>query len=332
MKNRNNSSQIDMRSLIIILALITPSTLFTPLSSYAQLTNSPTSSSDNNKVVILTFGDTVKSQFTNAKPILDKYGFKASFFITCLWVGSENSRMNWNDIAVLQKDGMGIESKTMSHREMTTLSPAALNYEVAQSQRCLANHGINATAFATTHGDEAKNATIIKEIAKYYDLAINGFGSLMFLHCNGYTENTSQTDCRTYFKNGTLTLVNRYSIVEWSHNNIDTASSFNDTKIFDRFVKEVNSQDKYNKLNGPVVAIPIIGYHGIDPNKTRGSTEMNLFAQEMKYLHDNGFKVITVDDLGYDTKNNVLYIKPSSATAFNTSRPVGGITVGAPTK
>jgi peptidoglycan/xylan/chitin deacetylase (PgdA/CDA1 family) len=33
-----------------------------------------------NKVVILTFGDGRKSQFTNAKPILDKYGFKASFY------------------------------------------------------------------------------------------------------------------------------------------------------------------------------------------------------------------------------------------------------------
>lgn len=38
---------------------------------------------NNNKVVILTFGDTIKSQVTTAKPILDQYGFKASFFITC---------------------------------------------------------------------------------------------------------------------------------------------------------------------------------------------------------------------------------------------------------
>jgi hypothetical protein len=30
----------------------------------------------------------------------------------------------------------------------------------------------------------------------------------------------------------------------------------------------------------------------------------------MKYLHDNSFKVLPVNDLGYDTKNNFLYIKP----------------------
>jgi hypothetical protein len=39
----------------------------------------------------------------------------------------------------------------------------------------------------------------------------------------------------------------------------------------------------------------------------------------MKYLHDSGFDVLTVNDLGYDTKNNFLYIKPSVAqlTAAN---------------
>ena len=41
------------------------------------------SSSSSSKLVILTFGDTIKSQVTTAKSILDQYGFKASFFITC---------------------------------------------------------------------------------------------------------------------------------------------------------------------------------------------------------------------------------------------------------
>jgi polysaccharide deacetylase len=37
----------------------------------------------NNKVVMIGFDDGWKSQITYAKPILDKYGFKASFFIVC---------------------------------------------------------------------------------------------------------------------------------------------------------------------------------------------------------------------------------------------------------
>lgn len=273
-----------------------------------------------NKAVILTFGDTIKTQVTDAKPILDKYGLKGTFFITCLWVGSHMygiPRLTWQDISALQKDGHVIESKTMTHRRMTHMSPSDLNYEIAGSKKCPADHGINATAFATTHGDERNNATIINEIAKYYDLAVNGFGNLMFLNCNAnkeYIKYSSQTDCRTYFSNDTLTFVNRYSIREWSHNNIDRANAFNDSNVFDTFVDEVNSQEKYNKVNGPILAVPIIGYHSIDNNKTRDSTDVSLFAQEMKYLHDNGIRVLTMDDLGYYTKSNVLYIKSSPAT------------------
>ena len=59
---------------------------------------------DNGKVVILTFGDSKKSQFTTAKPILDQYGFKASFFITCSYAGDQKQtqHLSWNDILSLQ--------------------------------------------------------------------------------------------------------------------------------------------------------------------------------------------------------------------------------------
>ncbi|HYT01559.1 MAG TPA: hypothetical protein VEL70_01535, partial [Candidatus Acidoferrum sp.] len=90
--------------------------------------------------------------------------------------------------------------------------------------------------------------------------------------------------------------------------------------------------EKYNKLNGPVLAVPIVAYHSIDNNKTSDSTDIGLFAQEMKYLHENGFRVLTVNDLGYDSKNNVLYIKSSPSNVFNQSQTLGAITTGALTK
>jgi biotin operon repressor len=300
-------------SLFIIYSLIASSVLLPADFSLAQIT-SVVGISHPTKAVILTFGDTRESQFTNAKPILDKYGFKGSFFITCLWVGSAKSDLTWQDISALQKDGQDIESKTMTHRMMTQLSPSDLNYEIAGSKKCLADHGINATVFATTHGNERNNGTVIDEIRKYYDLAVNGFGKLMPLHCTGYEdymiEYSNQTNCRTHFSNGSLTFVNRYSLREWSHNNVDQANSHNDATTFEMFVHEVNIQDKYNKLNGSILAVPIVAYHRIDNNKTADSTDVTLFDREMKYLHDNGFEVLTINDLGYDTKNNFLYIKP----------------------
>ena len=263
----------------------------------------------NDKVVILTFGDGWKTQYTAAKPILDKYGFKGSFFVTCTFVGLP-LRMSWQDISSIYNDGNDVGSKTMTYKTLTKLSSTGLNYEVGQSKQCLRDHGVNTTLFATPRGLGWDNATVINEIAKYYDLAINCFSNLMYLNCDGWKRYSSQTDCRTYFYNGTLTNANIYSVREWSHNAIDLAYMQDDTSIFKMFVQEVNSQNKYN--NGGIInAIPIIAYHNLQNGNLRGSTGISLFSQEMKYLHDNNFRVIRVSDLGYNQTTNNFYIKGS---------------------
>ena len=34
-----------------------------------------------------------------------------------------------------------------------------------------------------------------------------------------------------------------------------------------------------------------------------------LFDQEMKYLHDNGFNVLLLNQFGFDPVNNIFYLK-----------------------
>jgi len=262
---------------------------------------------NNNKIAILTFGDGWKDQFTVAKPILDKYGMKASFFVTCTFVGLP-FRMNWQDIVSLYSDGNDIGSKTMTYKDLTKLSPSGLTYEIGQSKQCLLDHGVNTTLFATPKGLGVGNTTVVHEIAKYYDLAINGFSTLMYLKCDGWKRYSSQTDCRTFFDNGTLTYANRYSIREWSHNTFDLADNHNSTSIFKIFVQEVNSQEKHNS-DGKINAIPIIAYHNIQDGNLKGSTGVALFSEEMKYLHDNNFRIIRVSDLGFNQTTNNLYVK-----------------------
>ena len=127
-----------------------------------------------------------------------------------------------------------------------------MKYEIAGSKKCLADHGINSTVIVTTHGYARNNGTLINEIGKYYDLVVNGFDKLMFLHCTGTAKYSNQTDCRTYFSNGTLNFVNRNSIREWSHNTI----SYNDSKTFKIFIDDVNNQQKYNRV---VTVLAILG-------------------------------------------------------------------------
>ncbi|MGN6709070.1 MAG: polysaccharide deacetylase family protein, partial [Candidatus Nitrosocosmicus sp.] len=102
------------------------------------------------KVIILAFDDSPKSQFTLAKPVLDRYGYKGSFFTVCTYVnegsqGVEKSRMTWQDLRALQRQGHNIESHTMTHTDLNAKSPQNLEYEIGGSKQCLLNHGFNST-------------------------------------------------------------------------------------------------------------------------------------------------------------------------------------------
>ena len=50
---------------------------------------------------------------------------------------------------------------------------------------------------------------------------------------------------------------------------------------------------------------------------------VDLFAQQMKYLHDNGFRVLLLNQLGYDPNNNVFDIKIVSLYTSNTATLLG---------
>ena len=105
-----------------------------------------------------------------------------------------------------------------------------------------------------------------------------------------------------------MTYANRYSIKEWSHDSADKEFLDNDKKTFEEFLEVVNSQSNFNK-NGIIKAIPIIAYHDLDyDDRISGSTNVNLFDAEMKYLYDNGFTVLTIADLEYNENTHQLLI------------------------
>ena len=228
--------------------------------------------------------------------------------------------MTWQEIETLHREGHDIGAKSLNHKDLTTLSASELDFEVGESKKCVADQNIDARVFGTPYGKGWDNSTVIDTIAKYYDFAITGFSKLMYLNCDGWNDqeegeeeedgdgSNTQTDCRTYSDDGTLTYANRYSIKEWSHSNADKEYFGNDQIIFEEFVKAVNSQDEFNK-DGTIRAIPIIAYHDLDHNITPDSTSVNLFDAEMKYLYDNGFTVLTMADLAYDESTHQLYIE-----------------------
>ena len=132
--------------------------------------NSVVNSNAKDKVVVLSFDDNRIGDFTYAKPILDKYGFKATFFVIC-GKTTDSGVMNWQDIAAMQKDGMDIESHTMTHAHLNTLNQSQLNFEIGGSKQCLASHGYNATIFAYPYNEGSNNPVVVNTVAKYYDMA-----------------------------------------------------------------------------------------------------------------------------------------------------------------
>lgn len=242
------------------------------------------------KVVILTFDDGYESQYSNAKPILDKYGFKATFYIVCNYVGSGDNRMTWEEIKSLQQEGHDIASHTMNHDDLSKLTPQEVEYEVAQSKQCLLEQGINPKSFAYPFNGGSDDSSVLNTVASHYELARTATDPLAFLGCDG--------DCTT----------NKYSIMGWSHDSEKKSNAYNDKQMFERFIQVVNSQNEYN-TNG-VNAVPILIWHKIDNSNEEYSTSLNLFEAEIKYLHDNGFTVLTMADLVYDDGSK--YIKISS--------------------
>lgn len=96
------------------------------------------------KLVVLTFDDSVASHYAVVRPLLKQYGFGATFFITegFSFPTNKTDYMTWEQIAELHRDGFEIGNHTRDH---TGVSARNLNRLVEQvehiNSRC-AEHGI----------------------------------------------------------------------------------------------------------------------------------------------------------------------------------------------
>ena len=70
------------------------------------------------KPVMLSFDDNDDNQWTSARPLLDKYGFKGVFFIMTVTIDKENY-MTADQLKQLDKEGHDIEPHTWDHHMVT---------------------------------------------------------------------------------------------------------------------------------------------------------------------------------------------------------------------
>ncbi|MCM0083366.1 polysaccharide deacetylase family protein [Geomonas sp. Red32] len=88
------------------------------------------------RAVVLTFDDGHASNLTLTLPLLEKYGFRAEFFVTTDWIGAPRF-LSRDGIRSLQAAGMGIGSHGASHAFLSQLKPADLERELRDSREIL---------------------------------------------------------------------------------------------------------------------------------------------------------------------------------------------------
>src|SRR5439155_15299674 len=119
------------------------------------------------KLVVLTFDDSAKSHYTVARPVLTKYKFGATFFITEGFDFPTNKKdyMSWEEIAQLHKDGFEIGNHTLGHVGVTEKTLRDLTAQLRGIDARCREHGIpRPVSFAYPGNAIAKDAlAVLKE-------------------------------------------------------------------------------------------------------------------------------------------------------------------------
>lgn len=87
--------------------------------------------------VILTFDDGYESNYTNAFPVLQKYGFHATIFMISSFIGRKGF-MTQQELTDMQSSGLvQVESHTVDHKNLSKLTQVQVMAEVVKSKQVL---------------------------------------------------------------------------------------------------------------------------------------------------------------------------------------------------
>jgi peptidoglycan/xylan/chitin deacetylase (PgdA/CDA1 family) len=83
--------------------------------------------------IIISFDDGHLNNYTDAFPIMQKYGFTGALYIVGNYLGAENY-MNADQIKEMAAAGWEVGSHSMNHSDLTSLDPYRQRYEVVDSR------------------------------------------------------------------------------------------------------------------------------------------------------------------------------------------------------
>lgn len=119
---------------------------------------------------LITFDDGLEDNFTNAYPILKELGLKAYFFVMPQKIETKGY-LGWEQLKELTAVGMIIGSHGMTHKILTELNDAELNYELKESKSLLEEKlGIAIDYFSVPRGFCDKRVVLIAKNSGYKNI------------------------------------------------------------------------------------------------------------------------------------------------------------------
>ena len=250
------------------------------------------------KYVMIHFDDGFQSQYDHAYPVLEQYGLKGTFWIVCDYANStRDGYMNWKQVDQLASDGQDIQNHGMTHVHLPTLTNEQMVAQIRDCKDMVVQHGSTGDAFAIPFNDGDEDPGIIGTISNFHAYGKGSGGAPQPADCGG--------NCETTNADGTYNKNNRYTMEQWSHDAFIRNDNMTERQLLDGFVQAVNLGEV--DVDGAIAEIPIIMYHRINEGGTSPSAP--LFASEMKYLRDKGFRTIGMDDITYDPQEKKFKLR-----------------------
>lgn len=128
--------------------------------------------------ILITFDDGHADNYTNAFPIMQKYGFTGVLYIVTNYLGVQGY-LNRDQVLEMYRAGWEVGSHTMNHYDLTKLTPEQQSREIAGSKKKLEDVlGIDILTIAYPFG--AKNKSILG--------AARAAGYIAAMGAEGYTD------------------------------------------------------------------------------------------------------------------------------------------------
>ena len=111
------------------------------------------------KAAVITFDDGNLNQYINAYPILKKYGYSATFFVTIKYL-DQPGFMTWKMLKEMSANGMTIASHTYTHRLLTKLDDNTVYQDMKNSKDILEKELGKPVVYLAYPGGDYNTSTI----------------------------------------------------------------------------------------------------------------------------------------------------------------------------